>query len=483
MRKLFRSFLSLATVTVAAGGGLSACGSGGGEKTPTDPIQQAPASVQANTPTTSSAPVASAITIGVTVRDASGNPVAGAGVSFEVMSGGGSLSPSVALTNGSGSATTQWTLGKAAGANQVSVTVGNLSKVTFNATGVPGAVVSLEKVGDLQEGAAGAPLASPLRVKALDTHGNAVPGTTVTFAVTAGGGSLQSSSATTDVNGFATAGLWTLGSGAADQAVTASVGAITTVFTAKLSSACASTAINVGASVNGALSSNDCQIAGRPADVYSLVNTATQLVAITLKPTGFTGKITVSAGGEIATSDQVVASGTPRCVFPAPADGCHSPSVSKADDPVTILSPASSRSVTVTSTGAALEGSYVLSTEQSAANISGCRTVFVERNIATNQQLESSDCHAVYGGGNPTYYSDDVKIFLTAGSNVTVTMASTAFTPFLDIFAPNGSYAGGCAGVDLSTGCIIKPTATGYYLLGFSALQASTGGAYSLNIQ
>jgi hypothetical protein len=51
----------------------------------------------------------------------------------------------------------------------------------------------------------------------------------VTFAVTAGGGSITGANATTDGNGVAALGSWTLGSTAGDNTVTASAGTLTSV--------------------------------------------------------------------------------------------------------------------------------------------------------------------------------------------------------------------------------------------------------------
>jgi hypothetical protein len=74
----------------------------------------------------------------VIVKDASGNPVSGVGVSFSVTSGGGSLSATSALTGSDGKASTFLTLGSVAGANTVTAQASGLagSPVTFSATGV-----------------------------------------------------------------------------------------------------------------------------------------------------------------------------------------------------------------------------------------------------------------------------------------------------------------------------------------------------------
>lgn len=70
-------------------------------------------------------------------------------------------------------------------------------------------------------------------VKVTDGDGSPVSGAAVQFAVTAGGGSLARTSATTDASGIASAGAWTLGTTAGTNSVEATVAGLPTVrFTA-----------------------------------------------------------------------------------------------------------------------------------------------------------------------------------------------------------------------------------------------------------
>ena len=82
---------------------------------------------------------------------------------------------------------------------------------------------TLTKVsGDEQEGTVGKPLAKPFVVSVLDQNGAAFAGAVVTFSVTAGGGTLSPTTATTDANGQARSTL-TLGSDPGTNTVTATV--------------------------------------------------------------------------------------------------------------------------------------------------------------------------------------------------------------------------------------------------------------------
>ncbi len=74
----------------------------------------------------------------VKVLSPAGGPLAGYLVNFNVATGGGSVSPVVALTDASGQASTSWTLGPASGTQTLSVTVAGAtgSPLTVSATAV-----------------------------------------------------------------------------------------------------------------------------------------------------------------------------------------------------------------------------------------------------------------------------------------------------------------------------------------------------------
>ena len=128
----------------------------------------------------------------VSVLDQDGSPFAGAVVSFSVTAGGGTLSATTVTTDANGRARSTLTLGSDPGANTVVATVAGLGMVTFTATVVVQTAHSLTKVsGDGQEGPASTQLAAPFVVSVLDQDGSALAGVDVTFAVSAGGGTLS----------------------------------------------------------------------------------------------------------------------------------------------------------------------------------------------------------------------------------------------------------------------------------------------------
>ena len=136
----------------------------------------------------------------VSVLDQNRSAFTGAVVTFSVTAGGGTLSSTTATTDANGQAATTLTLGSDPGTNTVEATVKGLEPVTFSAVGyaIPH---SLTKVsGEGQEGPASTQLAEPFVVLALNEDGTAVAGAVVTFSVTAGGGTLSSTTDTTDAN-------------------------------------------------------------------------------------------------------------------------------------------------------------------------------------------------------------------------------------------------------------------------------------------
>ena len=185
----------------------------------------------------------------VSVLDQDDSPLAGVAVTFSVAAGGGllattsdanpctfepSTSSTTATTDANGRALTYLTLGSDVGTNTVAVAVEGLEPVTFTATAAEQAMPHhLTKVcGEDQEGTVGALLAKPFVVSVVDEDGTATAGVAVSFAVTAGGGTLTSATATTNANGRARTYL-TLGSELGTNTVSAAVeGLEPVIFTA-----------------------------------------------------------------------------------------------------------------------------------------------------------------------------------------------------------------------------------------------------------
>jgi adhesin/invasin len=187
----------------------------------------------------------------VIVRDLYNNAVPGVSVTFAVASGGGTVSPTTAVTtDANGRArVTSWTLGTTAGANSLTATSGSLigSPVTFTATGVPGPAAAITKAGgDGQSATVNTAVATPPSAKVADQYGNGVPNAGVTFAVTGGGGTVVGASQTTDASGLAAVGSWRLGTSAGANALSGTSGSFSTSFSATGTAAVAKTIAQTG---------------------------------------------------------------------------------------------------------------------------------------------------------------------------------------------------------------------------------------------
>ncbi|MDZ7374284.1 MAG: Ig-like domain-containing protein [candidate division KSB1 bacterium] len=151
----------------------------------------------------------------VQVIDRYGNGVQGVPVQFEVVRGGGSLSPSGSVSsNAQGLCSVEWTLGTRSGYQEVRVSGENLEGVPlyFWANALPASPDSMMAYsGDKQHGQAGQPLPLPIAVKVVDRYGNPVPNVNITFTPVDGMSSVERGNAVTDSAGIAQT-RWILGS-------------------------------------------------------------------------------------------------------------------------------------------------------------------------------------------------------------------------------------------------------------------------------
>lgn len=172
--------------------------------------------------------------ISVRVLDAFGNGVPGAVVDIEVVTGGGVVTPTQAVTDLSGALVATWTLGPQVGLQGLQFVVGAAAvEVHATATEPPAGLVVV--AGDAQVAPVATPVPVPPAVRVVDASGAGVPGVAVTFAVTAGAGVVEPAVIVTGPDGVAAVASWTLGTmaGAGNQAVQASVPTLTPrVFTA-----------------------------------------------------------------------------------------------------------------------------------------------------------------------------------------------------------------------------------------------------------
>ena len=159
--------------------------------------------------------------------DQDGNGASGVVVTWEVIAGGGTVTPAQSTTDQSGEAIATLRLGTAAGQNTVIASISEEVFVTFTATALtspPTRIIAAS--GNNQSGIVGNPLTQAVVVRVTDDLNNPKPGVTVAFAVASGGGSLSATSAQTDANGNASV-TWTLGPVTGSQTIVATVSGLT----------------------------------------------------------------------------------------------------------------------------------------------------------------------------------------------------------------------------------------------------------------
>jgi len=186
-------------------------------------VPGAPARLDKTRDIQSSLTVGGSDSISVTVRDAAGNAIAGVAVTFAVTSGGGSVNQSTVTSDANGVAGARWTLGTVAGTQTATATLaGGVGTTTFTTLASAGPATLITKVGTVPATASVGSNIDSIAVIVTDQFYNPRAGEVVTFAATAGGGTVSPTSVTTGVNGQAAA-RWTLGTVAGTQTATATL--------------------------------------------------------------------------------------------------------------------------------------------------------------------------------------------------------------------------------------------------------------------
>lgn len=170
----------------------------------------------------------------VRVLDALNQPLANTTVTWSV-TGTATLGGATSTTNTDGFASMSGNFGPRLGTSTVRATVPGGVSATFTLIANAGPPANMAiAAGDNQRGAAGSPVPITPSVLVTDASGVPVAGVVVTFGAPTGGGSVRDSIATTDANGIATVGSWTLGT-ATTQTLTATAGTLSVVFHATAS--------------------------------------------------------------------------------------------------------------------------------------------------------------------------------------------------------------------------------------------------------
>jgi hypothetical protein len=393
----------------------------------------------------------------VIVTDAGGAPAAGVVVNFAVTVGGGSVQYPTATTGADGIASSgAWQIG-AAGTNTMTATVASLPAVSFTTTAQYGAGSQIVKRGgDSQIGFRNTALTNPLTVKVVSAGGLGIPGQTVTFTVTSGGGSIAGSPAVTDASGFASSGAWTMGSTFGIFNVVAQTGTLQTTFTAIVDPCEDRIALAVGQTVTGSLTYDParCAMAGAADDRY-LLTTGAGAVNITLGSTAFDALLNVwNTGGKIhvATNDNSGSGTTNSALW--------------------LITAAGTKTVDATTVTAGATGAYTLSVASTSEDVADCSKVYIEIGATTTQSLSTTDCKTNFSPASSDWTKaavagDAFLVYIAAGTTVRISQTAQPLDALIAFYSPSGSlilYRDN-GGVGASGTEIIDYTATtsGYY--------------------
>lgn len=164
------------------------------------------------------------------VLSEAGDPISGVPVKVAVTAGGGTLMGAPAVSGAEYISIGSWTLGEAAGLNEVTITVDGLDPVKIVATaeaGPPAGILALSTttlsgtVGELQR--------EPITARIQDAFGNPVSNVKADLAVSRG--SIGSDHVYSDAAGIVTVSDWIFGTIAEAHTLTIQVGASSLVFT------------------------------------------------------------------------------------------------------------------------------------------------------------------------------------------------------------------------------------------------------------
>lgn len=387
----------------------------------------------------------------VQVNDETGAPLAGVGVLFMVAGGGGTIQTSTAVTGPDGRASSGiWMLGPAAGPNAVSATVAGVGQVLFSATAMARTATSLQQVSPInQPGIVGTAVAQPPVVRVNDQAGVPLAGVTVTFAVTAGGGSIQNTTATTGADGRATAGTWTLGPTAGQNQVTASVAGISPVAFTANGGVRAPTTVTAQSVTTQTAPAGTAVAAPPSVRVTDQVGQPVAGVAVTFAVTGGGGTLT---GGSATTNASGIAAVASWTLGATPGQN------------------------TVTATAAGLPP--VTFTATGTGGDPCARTTAYTLGSTVNGSLATTDCRVSSGE-----YLDIYTTTLPAAQAVAFTMSSAAVDPWLELYDGSGNIAAfNDDGTGSGTAAQIKVFApAGNYFLAASSYEPSQVGAYTLS--
>lgn len=310
----------------------------------------------------------------------------------------------------------------------------------------------------------GTEVREPPSVKVRDQNGIGLGGASVTFAVTAGRGSVTGATVVTNSDGVATVGSWKVGSAEGRNTLVATSGKLSVAFTASSTDPCVISATHtIGGTTSGELTTSDCVFGdGSFIDLVGTMLTTPGTYTFSQSSTQFDTYLVLYdvSGNPIGFNDDFGAS---------------------TDSRLKAILPAGNFVLGANSFDSSVVGPYTLTSAFDAGSVTNCEIVFVVRGITTNQNLESTDCPRTGGS-----FADQFVIYVLGGQPVTVSMSSSAVDAYLVVYDTNGLVLVSNDNRDPSTKdaqLTFTPALTGFYGIVASSVNAGATGAYTVVIQ
>ncbi|HMG94834.1 MAG TPA: hypothetical protein VK565_00945, partial [Gemmatimonadaceae bacterium] len=297
-----------------------------------------------------------------------------------------------------------------------------------------------------------------------DQTGAVMAGVSVTFAVTAGGGSVTGSTVASSPAGVATVGSWTVGTAEGVNTVTATSGTLSLAFTANSVDPCVIGATHsIGGTTNGELTASDCRFPdGSFVDLIGTVLSTAGTYTFSQSSSGFDTFLVLFDvnGNPIGVNDDFAAG---------------------SDSRIKAVLPAGNFVLAANSHDADVLGPYTLTSALDASEVTNCENVFVVRGITTTQTLQASDCQRTGG-----YYGDQFFIYVVPGQPVTVSMSSAAVDSYIAIYDTRGAvliFNDDKDGTTKDAQVAFTPSVEGFYGILASSGNVGATGSYTVVVQ
>lgn len=323
---------------------------------------------------------------------------------------------------------------------------------------------------------ASAVIASPVKpapsVIARDANGAPLRNVHVTFAVTAGGGTVIGGSQVTDSSGIATVRQWTLGTTPGAQTVTATAGGMTVTFTVTATNSCTMTgAIAAGDTVAGDLTTSPCAMGdGTAAQSWSFQQPSGQsAVSFVMRSTGLPifDTVLLLHRGAFTRYDQIIAGND------------NDPSGTTTDSRLDIILGPGSYVLSGNNFDPGATGPFTITADSWSGDLTHCAEAYVTPGITTSQTMDAS---CSYSG---TLRNIDLAgLYLVKGQTVQIDMSSAAFDPEIDLYLNSGQLVAldDNGGGGTSARITYTAPANAVFVIFATSPAVSQTGAYTLSV-